>query len=192
MMRYIESDPSISEVILSGGDPLTANDKLLTDFCALLATIPHLQRIRIHTRVPIVLPERLTADFLTWIRTLNAQLACIVVVHINHPQEITPVVQETLLALRQNITLLLNQTVLLCGVNNQADTLIALSETLFRAGVLPYYLHVLDKVAGAAHFDITLEAAKQLHQAISARLPGYLVPKLVCEEPGKQAKTLVT
>ncbi len=189
LFAYIQNDPSISEVILSGGDPLTVSDHLLKLFSTSLSSISHVKRLRIHTRLPIVLPERITASLLTWLREL--ELEAIVVVHANHPQEINEEVRDALFLLRNASVHLLNQTVLLKGINDEVSILALLSETLFDAGVLPYYLHVLDKVEGAAHFDLPIERARELHRALAHRLPGYLVPRLVCEEAGELAKTLV-
>lgn len=186
---YIQQDSTINEVILSGGDPLTVGDKILASFSEGLHLIPHIDRLRLHTRVPVVLPERVTADFLNWIHSLKMKL--IIVVHANHPNEIDHEVKEAFSVLRNQGVTMLNQSVLLQGINDDAPTLIALSKALFAAGVLPYYLHVLDKVKGAAHFDIARKRALDLHQNMSQQLPGYLVPKLVCEEPGHDAKMLL-
>ena len=186
---HISHDASISEVILSGGDPLTLADDKLADLCRRLAAIPHLARLRFHTRLPIVLPERVTPGLLTAIRP--TRLASVVVVHANHANEIDDDVRRALAALKQAGHTLLNQSVLLRGVNDNADALCDLSQRLFGAGVLPYYLHLLDRVQGAAHFDVDAETARRLHAAMSARLPGYLMPRLVREEAGRPGKTLV-
>lgn len=188
-LDYIARDGSIDEVILSGGDPLTLADDKLADLCRRLAAIPHLARLRFHTRLPIVLPERITPALLTAIRP--TRLASVVVVHANHANEIDDDVRRALAALKQAGHTLLNQSVLLRGVNDDIDALCALSQRLFDAGVLPYYLHLLDRVQGAAHFDVDSETARRLHAALSARLPGYLVPRLVREEAGQLGKTLV-
>jgi len=187
---YIEADLNITEVILSGGDPLTVNDTMLQEFIARMADISHVKRLRIHTRLPIVLPERITPALLNALT--RTRLKIIVVVHANHAQEIDAQVQQALTLLRTNDVTLLNQTVLLKNINDNVQALIELSETLFAAGVLPYYLHVLDKVAGAAHFDIDLNSAMTLHKQLSDQLSGYLVPKLVCEQPGKSSKTILS
>lgn len=186
---YIRAETSINEVILSGGDPLVVNDKTLISFTDELSNISHVKRLRIHTRLPIVLPERITKNLLTWFSSLSLQP--VVIIHANHPQEINEEVKTVLLRLRENNVTLLNQAVLLKGVNDTKETLIALSETLFKAGVLPYYLHTLDKVQGAAHFDVTLEKARELYSQLLSALPGYLVPKLVCEEAEALSKTLL-
>lgn len=190
IFAYIQQKDSISEVILSGGDPLATSDKLLALFTDQLTRIPHVKRLRIHTRLPVVLPERITPAFIEWITALK--LETVIVIHANHAQELNEEVRQSLHALRQAGVTLLNQTVLLKGVNDDDHNLIALSEALFSAGVLPYYLHVLDKVAGAAHFDLPLSRAQALHQALASRLPGYLVPKLVCEQPHASSKTLLS
>lgn len=190
IFAYIKQNDSISEVILSGGDPLSVSDKLLTRFTDQLIQIPHVKRLRIHTRLPVVLPERVTETFIQWLSTLPFNT--VMVIHMNHPNELNSDVRHALLALRSAGIPLLNQAVLLKGVNDDADVLVALSDTLFAAGVLPYYLHVLDKVQGAAHFDIALEAAQQLHATLTQVLPGYLVPKLVCEEAGALSKTVLS
>jgi EF-P beta-lysylation protein EpmB len=186
-LEYIAKDKSISEVILSGGDPLVASDNLLNQFSKKLALIPHIKRLRIHSRMPIVLPERICDEFLQWIK--ESPLKIILVTHSNHPNEINEDVKMAMQKLQEAKVTLLNQSVLLKKINDDAKTLIHLSEALFEAGILPYYLHVLDKVQGSAHFDMAREKAFTLHQEMSACLPGFLVPKLVCEQPGAQAKT---
>lgn len=190
IFTYIKQDKSICEVILSGGDPLAVSDRLLQQFAEQLTLIPHVRRLRIHTRMPIVLPERLTSEWINWCMQLPFDV--VIVIHANHPNEINAEVREALLRLRKAGLLLLNQSVLLKGVNDNVETLVALSETLFKAGVLPYYLHVLDKVEGTAHFDLTLSTAQNLHAKLNHKLPGYLVPKLVCEEPGAFSKSLLS
>lgn len=191
MIQYIQSDPSITEVILSGGDPLSAPDRILSDLHQQLSAIPHLQRFRIHTRFPVVIPERINSEFLSWFGASPFQT--IFVTHINHPQEISPALTHALSRLRNQAphVTLLNQTVLLRHINNHVDTLVQLSERLFHTGIMPYYLHLLDPIEGAAHFDVLLEEATQIMQSMLARLPGYLVPKLVREEPHKPNKTWI-
>ena len=186
---YIASNPDIHEVILSGGDPLLAKDNVLAELFTLLATVPHLRTLRIHTRIPVVLPERVNEDFIHLLTT--NRLHVVVVLHSNHPQELDARVANACMALRSAGCHLLNQSVLLAGVNNHVDTLVALSGRLFACGVLPYYLHLLDKVQGAAHFDVDLDDALAIFQQLQARLPGYLVPRLAREEPGKKNKTLI-
>ena len=185
----IRADASIGEVILSGGDPLTLNDRRLTLLWEGLAAIPHVRRVRIHTRLPVVLPERIDAAFLeAW---SAVPLQKVVVVHANHANEIDGSVRAAIAGLRAADTTVLNQTVLLRGINDRVTDLVALSEALFDAGALPYYLHLLDRVAGAAHFDTPAAAAQSLAADLAAHLPGYLVPRLVREEPGAPAKTVL-
>lgn len=189
IMEYIKQDPSISEVILSGGDPLVANDQILTNLKEKLLQISHIKRLRIHSRMPIVMPTRITADFISAVTDPN--LKTIMVVHCNHPNELNAQVMSAMKEMTKAGIVLLNQTVLLKNVNDNADTLVELSETLFAAGIQPYYLHVLDKVQGAAHFDLERKHAYELHRSLASRLSGYLVPKLVCEQPGSLAKTML-
>ena len=183
-----EGRESIEEVILSGGDPwMLSNARLhrLTD--ALRRDLPGLRRLRVHTRQPIVLPERVDAGLLEWVAAWGGAL--VIVVHANHPQEIDASVRAGLTDLRARGAHLLNQGVLLRGVNDGLEALMGLSEALFSAGVLPYYLHQLDPVAGAAHFAVPDAEAIALVQALRDRLPGYLVPRLVREEAGASSKT---
>jgi EF-P beta-lysylation protein EpmB len=189
-LDQVRADPTISEIILSGGDPLSLSDRRLTQLTDLLATIPHVRRLRIHTRYPIVLPERVDAGFMAWLD--RVQLQKVMVIHANHAQEIDESVRAACNELRDRGVTMLNQTVLLAGVNDSPDALADLSEALFGIGVLPYYLHVLDKVAGAAHFAIDDAKALAIHGALAVRLPGYLVPRLVREIAGAPAKMPVT
>lgn len=189
IFNYIQNNTNITEVILSGGDPLAVSDQLLTSFTQQLKAIKHIKRLRIHTRLPIVLPERITEGFVQWIQQLSLPLS--IVVHANHPQEINHEVHTAIATLRRAGVHVFNQSVLLKDINDDADTLIKLSEALYTAGIIPYYLHVNDKVQGAAHFDLPLERALALHTEMTKRLPGYLVPRLVREDPGMPAKTLL-
>ena len=189
VLDYISTDTCIHEVILSGGDPLLASDNVLSELFAQLAEIPHLRTLRIHTRIPVVLPERITEAFINLLAT--TRLHTVVVLHSNHPQELDNDVLNACAALRKVGCHLLNQSVLLAGVNDNAKTLAALSERLFACGVLPYYLHLLDKVQGAAHFDVSLDDAVVIFRELQALLPGYLVPRLAREEAGKKNKTLI-
>jgi EF-P beta-lysylation protein EpmB len=182
----IAADPSIDEVILSGGDPLALATPKLAELTDALAAVPHLRRLRIHTRLPVVLPERVDAPLLDWLRALPWPVA--VVVHANHANEFDAGVDTAMDALRGTGATLLNQAVLLRGVNDSVDALAALSERAFAAGVLPYYLHQLDRVAGTAHFEVPDARARELHAALAARLSGYLVPRLVREIPGDTGK----
>jgi L-lysine 2,3-aminomutase len=191
-LESIRADTSITEVLLSGGDPLTLSDRRLAGLLEGLEAIPHVRRVRVHTRLPVVLPERIDGGFLSLWNSLR-RLQRIVVIHANHAQELRAAadVQAALGALRTSGTALLNQSVLLRGVNDSIAALEDLSVALFECGVLPYYLHVLDPVRGAAHFDVPAETARRLHAELTARLPGYLVPKLVREEPGAASKTML-
>jgi EF-P beta-lysylation protein EpmB len=186
-VELIRADARIDEVILSGGDPWSLSTPKLAELTGQLAGIPHLKRLRIHTRLPVVLPERVDAPLLDWLRGLPWPVT--VVLHANHANEIDAHVAQACKALRDAGATLLNQAVLLRGVNDDVDTLQALSERSFAAGVLPYYLHQLDRVQGSAHFEIDDDAARSLHAALAARLSGYLVPRLVREvagDPGKR------
>lgn len=189
IFTYIRENSAINEVILSGGDPLAVSDHLLKMFSDQLQQIPHMTRLRIHTRLPIVLPQRITTEFLDWITSLK--LNVVMVIHANHPNEISDSVKSALIKLRHAGVTLLNQSVLLKDVNDNAETLMTLSEVLFTAGVLPYYLHVLDKVQGAAHFDMAENKAHELRAQLMEKLPGYLVPRLAREEAGMSSKTLL-
>ena len=188
-LEVLRADTTVREVILSGGDPLTLGDRRLAALLEGLESIPHLRRVRLHTRLPIVLPERIDAGFTGMWSVVRLQK--VAVVHVNHAAEIDAPVRDALARLEGTGTTLLNQSVLLRGVNDCADDLVALSEALFEAGALPYYLHLLDPVAGAAHFDVPEEAARTLVAEVAARLPGYLVPRLVREIPGEAAKTML-
>ncbi|MFZ4076991.1 MAG: EF-P beta-lysylation protein EpmB [Legionellaceae bacterium] len=189
VLLYIAGDPSIHEVILSGGDPLLANDKTLASLIDALGAIDHVQTLRFHTRIPVVLPERVDEGLLQVLT--RSRLHCVVVLHVNHPNELNEDVDRACAALKKIGVYLLNQSVVLKGVNDDPQTLVALSQRLFQSGVLPYYLHVLDKVQGAAHFDVSDEHALRLFSEVQASLPGYLVPRLVREIPGALSKRLV-
>lgn len=188
-LERLRADPSVGEVILSGGDPWSLSDRRLKQLTDALQTIPHIRRLRVHTRYPIVLPERIDAGLLDWLAGVRLQK--VVVMHANHAREIDDSVRQACRQLSAAGVTLLNQSVLLQGVNDSVEALQTLSEALFETQVLPYYLHVLDKVQGAAHFDMTEAAALRIHQQLTARLPGYLVPKLVREIAGAPAKTAV-
>jgi EF-P beta-lysylation protein EpmB len=187
-ISLVATDASIDEVILSGGDPLSLATSKLAELTDALAAVPHLKRLRIHTRLPTVLPERVDAALLGWLRALPWPVT--VVVHVNHANEFDANVDAALAGLRGTGATLLNQAVLLRGVNDSVDALADLSERSFASGVLPYYLHQLDRVAGTAHFEVDDAEARSLHAALAARLSGYLVPRLVREvagDPGKRA-----
>ena len=186
-LDYITDNPDIHEVIYSGGDPLSASDQRLAWLTSQLADIPHVARLRVHTRLPVVIPQRVTAAMLGWLT--GSRLQPVMVLHINHANEIDSHVKQMTASLRQAGVALLNQAVLLNGVNNQAETLRELSETLFSAGILPYYLHMLDPVQGASHFHVELEEARTLMDKLRQTLSGYLVPRLVREDAGHPGKT---
>lgn len=186
---HIANDTSITEVILSGGDPLIVSDTYLDDLIQQLEQIPQLKRLRIHTRLPIAIPQRITLKLCQILQ--KSRLHISMVLHINHPNEIDNLLKKQLNLLTQANVTLLNQSVLLKSINDDINTLCQLSENLFSAGVLPYYIHLLDKVAGAAHFDINENTAKQLINDLRKRLPGYLVPRLAKEEASKDSKTII-
>ena len=182
----LAKDTSIREVILSGGDPLVLSTQKLTDLTKGLRNVPHVIRLRIHSRLPVVLPERIDDAFCAWLSALPLQR--VVVLHANHPNELDASVEAACARLRATGATLLNQSVLLRGVTDNADALAELSERLFACGVLPYYLHQLDRVRGTAHFEVSDARARDLMDDLRARLPGYLVPRLVRELPGDDAK----
>jgi L-lysine 2,3-aminomutase len=185
----VAADPTIHEVILSGGDPLLLDDERLGRLVERIEGIPHVRRLRIHSRLPIVLPTRVT-ESLTAILAAT-RLATVMVVHANHPAELDAAVAAALARLAAARVILLNQAVLLAGVNDSVAVLATLSERLVEIGVLPYYLHLLDRVQGTAHFEVSEDAAKCLHEALRARLPGYAVPRLAREVPGEPAKVWI-
>ena len=185
-LGYIQERPDISEVILSGGDPLSAPDDYLEKLIHKIAAIPHVKTLRIHTRLPLVLPARITPE-LTKVLS-NHRLKTVMVIHCNHANEIDTHTAGALDILQKADITLLNQSVLLKEINDNVDTLVNLSERLFDAKVMPYYLHLLDKVRGAAHFDVTEVKAQALMEGILTKLPGYLVPRLVLEDPKASSK----
>jgi EF-P beta-lysylation protein EpmB len=185
-VETIAADATIHEVILSGGDPLLLDDSRLATLVAKLEAIPHIRRLRIHSRLPIVLPSRVT-DSLT--ATLaRTRLTCVMVVHANHPAELDSSVAAAIGRLTDARVILLNQAVLLAGVNDSVDVLQALSERLIDLKIIPYYLHLLDRVQGTAEFEVAEEAACILHARLREVLPGYAVPRLAREVPGEPAK----
>lgn len=185
-VEAIAADPTVDEVLLSGGDPLSLATSKLAELTDALAAIPHVKRLRIHSRLPVVLPERVDEGLTRWLAGLPWPVA--VVIHANHANEFDADVDAALARLRGAGVQLLNQAVLLRGVNDDVDSLAALSERGFAAGVLPYYLHQLDRVAGVAHFEVDDARALDLHAQLRARLSGYLVPRLVREIPGDTGK----
>ena len=185
----LQQDTSINEIILSGGDPLALSDNKLAQMVSELELIPHLKRLRIHTRLPVVLPERINDGLLSWITSTRFQV--VMVIHANHSHELTQAEAEALKALAQAQVQLLNQTVLLKGINDSVEALTNLSERLIEVGVLPYYLHLLDPVAGAGHFDVTEKIGTELIKQLRRNLSGYLVPRLVREQQGESSKTVI-
>lgn len=181
-LNYLAKNPSIKEVILSGGDPLTLSASQLSRITTKISAISHIKILRIHSRIPIVCPERINKKMIAAITASKLQV--VLVTHCNHAREITPQVSSAVAALRKAKITVFNQSVLLQGVNDSAPTLIDLSEKLFAAGILPYYLHLLDKVRGAQHFAVNLKVAKHMQREMLTNLPGYLVPKFVYEQPG--------
>ena len=186
-LQQIEADQSIDEVILSGGDPLTLVDSLLEQLIKRIESIQHIKRLRIHTRLPIVIPQRVTDNFAELIR--QSRLRSVIVVHVNHFRELDKEVETALHVLNSAGAMLLNQSVLLRQVNDSVHALRALSERLVECGVTPYYLHQLDKVNGTEHFHVPIETGKSLIEELRGQVSGYLVPKYVQEIPGKKNKT---
>jgi len=188
-LASIRNDKSIHEVILSGGDPLMIPDERLKLMCSDLAEIPHIKTLRFHTRIPIFLPERINANFLQWLSELTIQK--IMVIHANHANELDEIVGNRLADLRDIGVTLLNQSVLLKGINDNVEALAALSHRLFEFQVLPYYLHQLDKVEGAAHFEVSRDKAISLVDELKSTLSGYLIPRLVEEISGERSKRTI-
>ncbi len=186
VIDQLAADSSIHEVILSGGDPLSLGDDRLSELCRPIAAIPHITRLRIHTRWPIVIPERVTDRFVTLLSDLPT--TCVVVIHANHANELAQDVPPAIERLRASGAMLLNQAVLLRRVNDSFDALRELSERLIACGVVPYYLHQLDRVAGAAHFEVPVETGRELIAELRRELPGYMVPSYVQERAGELHK----
>lgn len=189
LLDYIRRHPEVTEVILSGGDPLATPDRRIIQMLKDLEQLPQLKRLRIHSRMPVVIPERITPELTEALAT--SRLKCVMVLHINHANEIDQSVAEAVQRLRASGMTLLNQAVLLRGINATIDAQKSLSEALFECGVLPYYLFLLDPVEGSAHFDMSDEDAQCLIGELQTHLPGYLVPRLAREIPGRKAKTLL-
>lgn len=185
--NYIEANPNINEIILSGGDPLTLSNRKLALWLERLSSLKQIQILRIHSRVPIVIPNRIDEQLISLLK--NSRLRIVLVVHSNHASELDDFTCSKLLQLTDHHITVLNQAVLLKGVNDSAQTLIDLSYRLFEARVMPYYLHVLDKVKGAQHFDLESSKIDDIYRDVLANLPGYLVPKLVREIAGEKNKT---
>ncbi len=185
-LDYLGQQTDIREIILSGGDPLMLDDEALAGLVARLEAIPHLQRLRIHTRFPVVIPQRLTAGLVDLLA--RTRLKPTVVLHMNHPRELETGVVAALSPLRDARVPLFNQAVLLRGVNDSVAVLAALAEACHDSGITPYYLHLLDRVAGSAHFEVDEAEARDLYDALAARLPGYMLPRLARERPGAPGK----
>lgn len=188
-LEYLKTHIELNEVILSGGDPLMLDDGVLHALLSDIASISHVRWIRIHSRLPVVLPERINQAFLAMIQAFSGKL--IIVIHANHPNEIDDHVIHTFNTLSSLGIKLFNQSVLLKGINDNAQILSQLSKQLFSNHVQPYYIHLLDRTEGIAHFDLPESDAKSIYRDLQAELPGYLLPKLVREEPGKPSKTIV-
>lgn len=184
---YLRRQPELREVILSGGDPLTLSDSRLAGLVSSIETIDQVKRLRIHSRLPIVLPERIDPSLLEWMSATRLQI--VLVIHSNHANELDANVDRAMNRLRQAGVTVLNQSVLLRGINDRPGVLVDLSERLFEADVLPYYLHQLDAVQGAAHFSVSDRDARLLVEEMRRQLPGYLVPRLVREHPGQASKS---
>ena len=187
-LAYLASDPAINEVIFSGGDPLMASDGALAELVTALAGIAHIKRIRVHSRLPVVIPQRLTPGLHAALT--GSRLKPVLVLHTNHAREISPELSRHLEPFVRDMPVL-NQAVLLRGVNDSAETLADLSEGLFDARIQPYYLFLLDRVQGAAHFEVSETEAKAIYADLQARLPGFLVPRLAREIPNRPNKTLL-
>ncbi|MGX5174829.1 EF-P beta-lysylation protein EpmB [Aliikangiella sp. IMCC44653] len=188
-LQYIAQRPQITEVILSGGDPLILNDSQLIAIIEQIEQIKHVNKLRIHTRLPVVIPQRITDKLVA--KLASTRLVTNLVLHINHANEIDQRFVQAMDKLRQAKVFLLNQSVILKGINDCPNKLASLSEKLYQTGIIPYYLHLLDKVAGAAHFDLAKDQAVQIVEQMRKMLPGYLVPRLACEQPGKSSKTVI-
>jgi EF-P beta-lysylation protein EpmB len=186
ILRQIADDPTIEEVILSGGDPLTTRDARLAEVARELAEIPHIRRLRVHSRLPIVIPQRVNDELLSWLR--GTRLATFMVVHCNHPAELDTATGDALRRLIDAGVPVLNQAVLMRGVNDDIETLTEFCSRLVDLRVMPYYLHQLDRVAGAAHFEVPESRGRELVAQLRARLPGYAVPRYVRDVPGATHK----
>jgi EF-P beta-lysylation protein EpmB len=185
-LETLAADDTVEEAILSGGDPLLLDDDRIARLVARLEAMPHIRRLRIHSRLPIVLPSRVTDALMATLS--RTRLTCVVVVHANHPAELDATVAAAMARLADARVILLNQAVLLAGVNDSVEVLKALSERLVDLRVVPYYLHLLDRVQGTAAFEVDEASARELHERLRALLPGYAVPRLAREVPGEPAK----
>lgn len=185
-IERITEDSSIEEVILSGGDPLMLADHSLSWLVDQINDIPHIERLRLHTRVPVMIPSRINDDLLEWLT--RARMQTIIVTHINHPNEIDAPLAEALAKLRSTGAVLLNQSVLLRGINDCLATQRELSRKLIAVGVLPYYLHQLDRVRGAGHFEVPIETGREIISLLRAQFSGFGVPRYVVERAGEESK----
>lgn len=186
-LKYLRENDSIEEVLLSGGDPLTLTDDSVAELMQRIESIPHVRRLRWHTRMPIVIPSRVTN---AWIERMQAsRLTSWVVVHCNHPAELDAETGAALMRLVDAGVPVLNQAVLLRGVNDDVDVLESLCRRLIDLRVMPYYLHQLDRVRGAAHFEVDQDCGRALVSQLESRLPGFAVPRFVCEQAGEASKT---
>lgn len=188
-LEYIQAQSDLREVIFSGGDPLVTADARLEEIISKISEIPHIERLRIHSRLPVVIPSRITERLIRVLTQSRLQTA--LVLHINHPQEISPELVDACERLRKAGVTLLNQAVILRGINDKVPTQVELSRALYRAGILPYYLFLFDPVMGASHFDIPEKEAQTLAAKMQVELPGYLMPRLAREVPGEPSKTLL-
>ncbi|MCY4473522.1 MAG: EF-P beta-lysylation protein EpmB [Kistimonas sp.] len=188
-LDYIRQDSSVREVILSGGDPLVQNDRRLAWIVTQLAAIGHVERVRVHSRLPVTVPQRVTPALVSALT--DSRLQAVLVVHCNHPRELCQRVCDAMRELVEAGVTVLNQSTLLRGVNDDAAVLVELSEALFRCRILPYYLHLLDRVSGTAHFEVDETRARQLLGTMSSRCSGFLVPRLAREEQGAPCKSVL-
>lgn len=190
VLDYLKHNSDITEVIFSGGDPLASSDRQLSWLTGEIEAIPHIRRLRLHTRLPVMIPSRIDSQCLSWIS--QTRLKVVLVLHANHANELDSEVADAMAKLAAAGVCLLNQSVLLRGVNDSLDSLIHLSERLFELDTHPYYLHLLDKVAGAAHFEVSEAEGVKLMAGMLKSLPGYLIPRLVREVPGANSKIPVS
>lgn len=188
-IEAIGADKSLREIILSGGDPLSLSNESMRSLFSSLAACTHLKRIRFHTRFPIGIPERIDSELLSLFSAHPQQI--VFIIHTNHPKELDPDVLAALRSIGKLGIPLLNQSVLLKGVNDEEETLLSLCQALVDAGILPYYLHLLDRVEGSAHFEVSVERGRELISYLQSRLSGYGVPRLVREEAGMSGKTFL-
>ena len=188
-LATVRDDETINEVILSGGDPFMLVDERLAKLVAKIAAIPHVERLRVHTRLPIMIPSRVTKEMLEWLA--GSRLTPVVVIHANHAHELSDEVARSLALMRQHEIMLLNQAVLLRDVNDSVEAQVDLSQRLIELGVVPYYLHQLDRVAGAAHFEVPIDEGRRIIEAMRRCLPGYAVPSYVQEIAGEPYKVVL-